>query len=439
MEESIQDKWMLPLDLCSLATYLRNQIPEIEVEIVDGQVMDKSLLLSKVNPLASVVGITYTVFSIDCMEEIAEIAKDNGSFVVVGGQAATASAENLLSNPNIDAVVRYDGEIPLALLIKKLIKSRNAMDFSDIPNILFKTSNSIVFGPPTTFDLNDLPVPSREFDGMEIEKYIKAYPSTCSEKKLKALRPTNAYSKKGCPRSCSFCGRVDKIFRARVPYVVYQEYKTLKSKYKIDYIYDHSDTWVEENWIDEFIKVNEKHDPLNLKYMIFGDVRDINKTIAKKLGRLGVDIILLGLESGCEQLLRKNGKNMSVDEMKACISMLANENIKVSASFVLGLIGEEKRTVDRTISFISDIKKLGDVTIYCNLNIPLPGSPQWRLMMSDIHIRNTYQHMYKYNIEDLRELYIRKFTKITGGLRYLKEIRDMILAENNMPLFEYAR
>lgn len=438
-KEAVFDKWMLPLDLCSLATHLRKTCPNIETEIIDGQVVDRELLYVKINPAASIVGITYTVFSVDSMEQIAKTAKRNGSFVVVGGHAATAAAENLLSNPNIDAVIKYDGEVPLTLLAKKIMQSTHTKYFGDIPNLLFRTDTGIGYGPSTTFNVNSMPTLVREIGGVNIENYIQAYSATCTEKRLIASRPTNAYSKKGCPRSCSFCGRVDKTFRPRSAESVYREYAELSSKYKVDYIYDHSDTWIDAKWMSEFEEMYHKNGPLDLRYMIFGDVRDINRNVTKQLNEFGVDIVLLGLESGSEQLLQKNGKNLTRRDMKSCVSMLADENIKVSASFVLGMIGETNDTIDETVSFISDINKLGDVTIYCNLIIPLPGSWQWKLMMNDPQLCTMYQHKYNFNIEELREQYINKFTHIQGGLRYLREIRDIVLRENGMPILEYAR
>ncbi len=438
-KETVYDKWMMPLDLCSLATHLMHSMSDIEVEIIDGQVVDESILLSKINQASSLVGITYTVFSADSMERIAKIAKNNGAFVVVGGHAATASAVNVLINPNIDAVIRFDGEVPLTLLVRKLSKSKNLTDLSDIPNIVFRTSNGIGYGPSQTFDINAVSRPLREIAGVDIEDYVQAYSATCTEKRLIASRPTNAFSKKGCPRNCSFCGRVDKTFRPRLAEIVYREYAELSSKYKIDYIYDHSDTWIESSWMKDFADMYHKHGPLDLKYMIFGDVRDINKHVTMQLRDLGVDIILLGLESGSEELLKRNGKNLTIRDMKSCVSMLSDANIKVSASFVLGMIGETNATIDETVSFINEIKRLGDVTIYCNMIIPLPGSWQWKLMMQDPDIQKIYGHKYNYDIEALREIYIDKFTDINGGLRYLREVRDLILTENDMPILEYAR
>jgi hypothetical protein len=91
------------------------------------------------------------------------------------------------------------------------------------------------------------------------------------------------------------------------------------------------------------------------------------------------------------------------------------------------MLGENNDTIDGTVSFINKIAGLGDVTIYCNLIIPLPGIWQWKLMMNNPVLSAAYSRKYNFDIEELRNVYIKTFTNISSGFRYMREVRNLIL------------
>ncbi|MDY6895265.1 MAG: radical SAM protein [Thermotogota bacterium] len=437
--ETIYDKWMMPLELCSIATMLKDRFSDLGIEIIDGQFHGRDKILNCIRSDADVVGITYTIYSTETMENIARIAKSNGAFVVIGGPAATATAFQVLENKNIDAVVLYDGEFPMVQLVSALKRSPQNPDLCNIPNLLCRENR--ISGPLLAQKpcLDEYPPVERNIGGLNINSYINAYPMTCTEKRLIAKRPTNAYSKKGCPRSCSFCGRVDKGFRMRSPLLFYEEIKNLSQQYDVDYIYDHSDTWINNNWIDEYVSVLDRKGYLDLRYMIFADVRDITKHNSQILKNIGVDIVLLGIESGCDSLLAKNRKNITRESILESCDLLLSNDMKISASFVLGLIGETDESLNKTVKLIKQLKTMGDVTIYCNTIIPLPGSYIWKKMMEIPMLHTMYGDKYKFNVDQLRNMYIKFFTDISGGLQQLNELRDSILEEEEILKIEYAR
>ena len=104
---ALSDTWYQPLGLAHIATFLEEN--GIDVEIADGVVLGLQRTLDRCS--GDIVGIGFNCFNIGDMEAVAEKAKSQSTFTVLGGHAASAMADLLLAqNPNIDAVVVGDGE-----------------------------------------------------------------------------------------------------------------------------------------------------------------------------------------------------------------------------------------------------------------------------------------------------------------------------------------
>ncbi|GAH69168.1 unnamed protein product, partial [marine sediment metagenome] len=240
-----KDRWFTPLNLISLSTYLENY--GYGVEILDGLHLHLDDLLKRID--GNIVGINFNIFSTQTMDKISEYAKNQDSLVVVGGQAATPLAKQLLlGNKNIDLVVRYDGEETLRQVVNRVRTGSN--DFKGIPNITYRRGREIVEGEVQRLDLQTLPIPNRKVKGISLEDYILSFKSSpLFGDFTSGRRPTNVHTMRGCNRSCSFCGRIFKGIRSRTPEQVFEEDKKLIEEFEVNYIYETSDTYFTDiNW-----------------------------------------------------------------------------------------------------------------------------------------------------------------------------------------------
>src|SRR5437764_422912 len=80
-----------PLGLTSVATYLEQELSPEQLEILDGELLPQTEILSRLS--ADVVGISVSILSYHNSVEMMRQAKANGSVVVVGGHHATAMPE----------------------------------------------------------------------------------------------------------------------------------------------------------------------------------------------------------------------------------------------------------------------------------------------------------------------------------------------------------
>ena len=83
------------------------------------------------------------------------------AYTVLGGLSATGFSKQILEQiPEVDFIVRGDGEMPLLALAKKILQAEAAPSYTDIPNLSYRDGQSIRETECTycasTSDLNEL-------------------------------------------------------------------------------------------------------------------------------------------------------------------------------------------------------------------------------------------------------------------------------------------
>jgi len=433
----IQDRWYLPIELLWVGTHVQQH--GHDVEVLDGQLLSMNEIEKRI--CAPVVGVSFQIYSACHLDSIVAAAKKAGSLVIVGGQAATPLANQLLQgNEDIDAVVCYDGEEALRLISDAVEGSRNP--FADTPNVVYRQNGRIVTNRVENVPVSSVPIPDRRLAGIDMERYIKNFTTTNTFLGFDGTRATNAHTKKGCPRRCSFCGRTDKTYRARMPQQAFDEYRHLAEEFGVDYIFDHSDTWaVSRPWLQEFRALYEREGGLPLRLSVFADLRDVTSPTIADMRAVGVDTVEVGIESGDEGVLTENRKFMHRDDIITRVTALTNAGIKVEASYVLGILGETRDSVRETLDLSRDLRdRTGRVRNYFNIIFPLPGTLIWERLLQDPEMKEKYGGDYVFDIEQLRKDYLVRHCDLGfDAYDFLMEERKNILVENGLLVMDYAR
>ncbi|MCG2775877.1 MAG: radical SAM protein [Desulfobacterales bacterium] len=430
-----EDRWYMPLDLLTVATAAENT--GCKTAILDGGILSFNEISKVIGRDVDVVGFSYSVMSVRNLEKLARLAHERGSLVVLGGQAATASAASLAREPFVDIVIAGDGEPAICEIANQI--AHDKWNPTRIPNSLSFSGNKFLKGPVAEIPSDDIGKFSRFAGSVNPEDYIGEFAEGNTLKNISAVRAANIFSKRGCHGRCSFCGRTDKRIRARNPSEILAEIHDLTHSFHLDYIIDHSDTWMSDiSWVRRFVAERSKMDIGLPNMMIFADSRHLNTAAIDLLPKAGIDNVLLGVESASKRILLKNGKPNSKRKVFDVIQRLVDKEIKVSASFVLGLIGEDDASLAETCSFAEQLSHLSGVRCYCNVIIPLPGSPAWAEFMAS-GVGERWSRALDYRLDSVREDFIRTHTRITGGLDRLLKERDIILANNDLRRLEFAR
>jgi len=432
-----EDRWYTPMNLLWLGTYLEEQ--GYKVEILDGQHLSTEQIKEKLN--APFVGISFDILSTASFEEIVEDAKRKESVVVVGGQAATPLAEVLLrKNPNIDFVVRYDGEESL----RQIVEERKPRI---IHNLTYRRKGQIVSNPDVEVDLTTLPIPDRSL--INLEDYIQDFQRIKEAQNLPLSynRPTNTYTKKGCPiringHGCSWCSRVDKRFREKTPQQFFDELRYLSEEFGIDHVSEFADDFLRnrnDGWVGELEKIMEKS-PLSMGIRIYTSVRNISEINVKRLKRIGVDTILLGIESGNDLILRQNGKHQTRKQVIEACELLRNYKISVSPAYILGLIGETWDSIQDTISLSEQVSDICQTEIsYWNPLTPLPGSNAWNILVQNEEFRTQFGDEYRLDPIELQKQHLQNNTQLgIDDYERLLEIRELRVSKATIASKEYV-
>ncbi|MDA3815225.1 MAG: radical SAM protein [Patescibacteria group bacterium] len=402
----------VPLGLASIATYVRYQLPNIQIECFDGEIMSNE---EKINNLApnSIVGILTKTPNYPGAIKIAQAAKKIGSTVVMGGIYATLMADKILKYRSgiVDFIVRGFGEKPFV----KILKKNQALN------------NKIITNLTATF--NDMPPLDRTIFDMEL--YINNFMGNRPTWK-KGVRGTNIFTHMGCTHKCYFCSRMWPSCRYfRNPILIWEELCGLANNHGINYVIDFSDAITQDiKWLRWLIESKPKDMP-KIKWHVFSTAEHINDETLLLLKKLGVVHIFIGIETGDPEvaLLVRKGQNFSPDMVFRKLEKIAQANFGLTPSFVFGLRGETEKSIEKTFQLAEKISvEIGFEEIFACELIPWPGSRAWE----DLQQRIVFDTDILLT-EDLKKMWIKYFLPgLTPGI--LNEYVEKTLALGIYPL-----
>ncbi len=210
--EPPKDTWFVmgeylppPFGIIQLAAYLEREVKDAEIKVLDcnaEQVDWRGLErhMESFNPdiVASSALATCNTYVVARTLEIAK-KMDPNILTVTGGQHFTATAqESLEAYPEIDVIVRGEGEKTLVELVNNLRKEE---PFTETRGISFRNGRRILHNPPQPLieDLNELPFPGYHLVRDVVHKYHFA--AMAGRKAPYAL----IEGSRGCIHHCSFC------------------------------------------------------------------------------------------------------------------------------------------------------------------------------------------------------------------------------------------
>jgi radical SAM superfamily enzyme YgiQ (UPF0313 family) len=134
--------------------------------------------------------------------------------VIMGGPHVSALPETVLSRPEVDFVIRGEGERPLVEFLAALEHDR---PLRDVPNLGFKAGGRVVLNPlAPNYPMDDLPL--ADFEDLPAQRYLHEKAPICF-----------VTTSRGCPHQCTFCSVHTTFgtgYRARDPEAVLRELET---------------------------------------------------------------------------------------------------------------------------------------------------------------------------------------------------------------------
>jgi hopanoid biosynthesis associated radical SAM protein HpnJ len=279
----------------------------------------------------------------------------------VGAKVAVEPQSSLQASPAIDFVAGNEFDFT----VKEIAEGR---EWRTIAGLTFRDAHGTVHhNPPRSIleNMDELPFVSPVYKrDLSIENYFIGY--------LKHPY-VSLYTGRGCKSRCTFCLWPQTVGGHR--------YRTRSVGHVVDEI-----RWAKVAFpqVKEFFFDDDT----------FTDNRPRTEAIARELGKLGVTwscnakanvpretlkimhdnglrLLLVGYESGNQQILHNIRKGMRIDVARRFTKDCHELGITIHGTFILGLPGESKETIEETIRFATEINPH---TIQVSLAAPYPGT-----------------------------------------------------------------
>jgi len=166
-----------PLGILQLAAYLDSKNDKLDISVLDCQAeglgwtkLERYLELAEADVVVASALATCNTYTILRTLEIAKKANPEVK-TVVGGQHFTALAdESLKMYPEIDFIIRGEGEETLNDLVRNLDQQ---LSLSGVKGLSFRHGTEIIHNPPRPLleNLDDLPFPGYYLVEEHIDKY----------------------------------------------------------------------------------------------------------------------------------------------------------------------------------------------------------------------------------------------------------------------------
>lgn len=261
---------------------------------------------------------------------------------IIGGVHSSFMYEEVLENhPDIDYVVRGEGEVTLNELINTILAGS---ELSTVNGIVYRNNNVITATPERPFiqNLDTLSGAWELVDWKDYTYYI--FPGS---------RLAVISTSRGCKHDCQFCSQQKfwhQSWRGRSAKSVTEEISLLHDKYKVDVIMfaDEYPTYDRERWLEILDWLIEKD--LGVKILLETRVDDIirDEDIMWKYRKAGIVHIYVGVEATNQETLDRFKKGIGTNDSKAALDIINSHGIITETSFVLGTPEETVESIMET-------------------------------------------------------------------------------------------
>jgi len=326
------------------------------------EVRDK---ISHFNP--EVVGISVLTPKVPSAFKISAICKsiNPNIIVVLGGHHPTIKAQEMLSNENVDFVIRGEGEETAYELIDNLENASSS--YHTIPGLSFRDNGKIIHNIDRECigNLDSVPMPARD-RLFNLQTYTP-------------VQLSMVMTSRGCPYQCGFCASHNmwgNKVRFRSIKNVLAEIKELKNRYAIKNITFMDDSFtVNRNRVKELCSaLIEEH--LDITWGCLTRINMISDELISLMKKAGCTKVDVGIESGSQRVLDLINKGITLEQIREAIKILRRNKIFWSGFFMLGLPTETEVEIFDTLRLLKELKP-----DWANMSIftPYPGTMLYEL------------------------------------------------------------
>ncbi len=401
---------MIPTGLEYIAAYLKDAVDQ--VHIVDMELDERKFqdIINFYKP--DLIGITMSATDHNQGLHLARIAKQNNIPTVVGGYHPTSVPDIMLSHPQIDMVIRGEGEVTM----KELVETGT---FENVPGISYKKNGKIIHNAQRTQieNLDTLPFPAR---------YLRQYPYKSQD------RVTDCdviVMSRGCNGLCSFCcepSMSQGCLRTRSSENVIKEILEMAEYHKrkpVNVMFTDPNFMGSPKQVDLLCDLLMEHD-LNMEFcaLVRADAMATRPQLVKKMCQVGIRRFEIGIESPNVKDLKSTKKGTTNKVHLEAVRNIRENGGRAGGTFVIGLPEQTEEEIKTFPAYAKDIGLTGSAF---GIATPFPGTDFYKETseqglifetnwdnFDEMHSVYTTKYLTKEKIEEMATYCMAKFWNV---------------------------
>jgi len=398
---------LIPTGLEYIAAYLKDAVDQ--VNIVDLELDNRKFqdIINFYKP--DLIGITLSATEHNQGLHLAKIAKKNNIRTVVGGYHPTSVPDIMLSHPQIDMVIRGEGEATM----KELVESGT---FENVLGISYKKNGKIIHNEkrPQIENLDTLPFPAR---------YLRQYPYKSQDRVTDCDIITMS---RGCNGLCSFCcepSMSQGCLRTRTPENVLNEILEMSKYHKrkpVNVMFADPNFMGNPKQVDRLCDLLMEHD-LNMEFcaLVRADAMATRPQLVKKMCQVGIRRFEMGIESPNVKDLKSTKKGVTNRVHGEAVRNIRENGGRAGGTFVIGL---PDQTEEEIKTFPTYAKEIGLTGAAFGIATPFPGTDFYKEIddqslifetnwdnFDEMHSVYTTKYLTKEKIEEMATYCMAKF------------------------------
>jgi hopanoid biosynthesis associated radical SAM protein HpnJ len=308
------------------------------------------------------------------MAEMMKANKPDIKIAFVGPHVTVMTEESLKTSDAIDFVARKEFDYSVTEFAR-------GKRIEEVDGVSFRKNGKVVHNPERPFieDLDSLPFAVEIFKrDLDIRRYnmpFIRYPYI------------SFYTTRGCPAQCTYCLWPQTIgghrWRVRSSHNVADEVRRaleLFPEVREIHFDDDTFTWHKPRVLD----ICEKLKPLKFTWSCNSRVTP-DYEMLRAMKDAGCRLLDVGFESGDATILRNIKKGATIEQARAFMKNCKRLGIDVHGDFQVGLPGETRETIEKTIRFAME---LDPETMQVSISHPFPGTAFFNYLEENGYLEN---------------------------------------------------
>ena len=361
----------------------RVEILDCQAEPLDWSGLEKRMRASDPDIVAT-SGFTCNAYTCARVTEIAKTIDEDIATVVGGQHFSFTDEESLRSYPEIDFVVRGEGERTLVQLLRAL---RNGSELTDVDGLSFRHDGEVIANRPAEMieNLDELPFPAYHLVDKNLSRYH-----------FKMMAGNSRYmiieTSRGCFHRCSFCTQWKHwggVWRTKSPKRIAEDMARLRDDYGAGFIWltdDNFEIGKRGRQFSEELRKKGFSDSDSWFFQARTDDISRHPEVVCELANVGNNWQLVGVENNSASTLEQFRKGATAEDARAAVRVLKDNGIIAQTMAIIGSRSDSHESILQLRDFLSDLDP--DIAIFSCLT-PMPGTDLYEQAKSNGWIEDT--------------------------------------------------